>query len=59
MIPPVHIHRQAAKDNVKEHIVEKDYVLTWFLLALSELPEVRDFLRFKGGTCLRKMYYFH
>jgi len=59
MIPSVHIHQQAGRDNVKERIVEKDYALTWFLLALGDLPEPRKILRFKGGTCIRKMYFPH
>src|SRR5437879_12435495 len=59
MVPAIHIHKQAARDGVKEQTVEKDYALTWFLLALSELPDVRKLLRFKGGTCLRKMYFPH
>lgn len=59
MIPAVHIHQQAARDGVKERVVEKDYALTWFLLALSEMPEQRQSLRFKGGTCIRKMYFPH
>jgi uncharacterized protein len=59
MIPAVHIHKQAARDGVKEQTVEKDYVLTWFLLALGHLPDIRKLLRFKGGTCIRKMYFPH
>jgi predicted nucleotidyltransferase component of viral defense system len=59
MIPAVHIHKQAARDGVKEQTVEKDYALTWFLLALGHLPDMRKLLRFKGGTCIRKMYFPH
>ena len=59
MIPAVHIHKQAARDGVKEQTVEKDYALTWFLLALGEFPDLRKLLRFKGGTCIRKIYFPH
>ncbi|MFA5975057.1 MAG: nucleotidyl transferase AbiEii/AbiGii toxin family protein [Elusimicrobiota bacterium] len=59
MIPINHIHQQAARDGVKERAVEKDYALTWFLLALGELSEPLKGLRFKGGTCIRKMYFPH
>ena len=59
MVPAIHIHKQAARDGVKEQTVEKDYALTWFLLALSHLPGIRKLLRFKGGTCIRKMYFPH
>jgi uncharacterized protein len=59
MIPINHIHQQAARDGVKERVVEKDYALTWFLLSLSDLPEPLKHLRFKGGTCIRKMYFPH
>lgn len=35
---------------------EKDYVLTWVLLAIADSP-MRDYLAFKGGTAIKKVYF--
>ena len=37
-------------------IVEKDFWVCWTLKILFELPELSDFLIFKGGTSLSKVY---
>ena len=37
-------------------IVEKDFWVCWILKLLFELPELSDFLIFKGGTSLSKVY---
>ena len=37
-------------------IVEKDFWVCWVLKILFELPELSDFLIFKGGTSLSKVY---
>ena len=36
-----------------EAILERDYCLAWFLVALSRSP-LREALAFKGGTVLRR-----
>lgn len=38
-------------------IIEKDWALSYVLLGLASVPELRKELVFKGGTCLRKMYF--
>jgi hypothetical protein len=37
-------------------IVEKDFWVCWTLKQLFELPEISEFLIFKGGTSLSKVY---
>lgn len=43
--------------HAKWEIVEQDYLLSWVLYGLSEVPELRDNVVFKGGTCLRKCFF--
>lgn len=40
---------------VTPYEIEKDYVLTWKLLAVAD-SRLRDHLAFKGGTALKKVY---
>jgi predicted nucleotidyltransferase component of viral defense system len=37
--------------------IEKDYVLSWILAAISQNEELSDKWLFKGGTCLRKCFF--
>lgn len=43
--------------NAKWEIVEQDYVLSIILSGMASIPELRNNLIFKGGTCLRKCYF--
>ena len=38
-------------------VLERDYLLSWVLIGISEVPMLRDSLVFKGGTALRKCYF--
>lgn len=38
-------------------VIEKDWALSYVLLGLTSVAELRDELVFKGGTCLRKAYF--
>ena len=38
-------------------VLERDYLLSWVLTGISEVPMLRDSLVFKGGTALRKCYF--
>jgi hypothetical protein len=38
-------------------VVEKDYVLGWLLNAISHHPELGQSWLFKGGTCLKKVFF--
>ena len=48
----------AAEDGrrIPEAVIERDYVLAWFLNGLAEHP-LRDRLAFKGGTALRRCWF--
>jgi hypothetical protein len=41
---------------IPEAVLERDYCLGWFLVALSRVP-LRDRLAFKGGTAIKKCYF--
>lgn len=52
------LSNRLAKDHgrrLPEAILERDYCLAWFLVALSRSP-LREALAFKGGTVLRRCY---
>jgi predicted nucleotidyltransferase component of viral defense system len=55
MIPPAEISRLAHRLGLGDKTLEKDYVLTWILLAIANSP-LRDRLAFKGGTAIKKVY---
>jgi len=55
MIPPGEIARLAHRLGLGDKTIEKDYVLTWVLLAIANSP-LRDRLAFKGGTAIKKIY---
>jgi predicted nucleotidyltransferase component of viral defense system len=43
---------------IPEAVIERDYVLSWFLTGLANHP-LRDVLAFKGGTALRRCWFEH
>lgn len=51
MIPQAEISKLAFREGMSDKVIEKDYVITWILLALAD-SELEDFLVFKGGTAL-------
>lgn len=57
MIDAAIIRTMAAKEKLDPGIIEKDYVLSKALMALSQVDGFRDALIFKGGTALKKCYY--
>ncbi len=38
-------------------VLERDYLLSWVLVGISQVPLLQDTLVFKGGTALRKCYF--
>ena len=38
-------------------VLERDYLLSWVLAGVSQVPVLRDTLVFKGGTALQKCYF--
>jgi predicted nucleotidyltransferase component of viral defense system len=55
MIQPGEVARLAHRLGLGDKTIEKDYVLTWLLLAIANSP-LRDRLAFKGGTAIKKVY---
>lgn len=57
MISRAELQRLASREKVALGILEKDYVLTEVLKALSQVYTLSELLVFKGGTALRKVYF--
>lgn len=38
-------------------VLERDYLLSWILVAIIRIDSLRDTLVFKGGTALKKCYF--
>lgn len=56
MIPSAELFKQAHYLGVSDRVIEKDYVLSWLLVAVAD-SDLRSGLAFKGGTALKKCYY--
>jgi len=56
MIPQAEISKLAFREGMSDKVIEKDYVITWILLALAD-SDLKDFFVFKGGTALKKIYF--
>lgn len=56
MIPQAEISKLAFREGMSDKVIEKDYVITWILLALAD-SKLEDCLVFKGGTALKKVYF--
>ena len=57
MIKPGEIDKIAIKKGVRAKQIEKDYVISWVLWGIARDKLLRDNLVFKGGTCLKKIYF--
>ena len=56
MITQREVSQRAFREKMSDRVIEKDYVLTWILLALADSP-LAELLAFKGGTALKKIYF--
>ncbi len=56
MITQREISQIAFREQMSDRVIEKDYVLTWLLLALAD-SALSEHLAFKGGTALKKIYF--
>jgi hypothetical protein len=62
MIPPRNLSllanrlARAGGRRLPEAVLERDYCLAWFLVALSRTP-LRERLAFKGGTAIKRCYF--
>lgn len=57
MIRPGEIDKIAIAQGVRAKQIEKDYVISWILWGINRNEFISNHLVFKGGTCLKKMYY--
>ncbi len=56
MISRADINDRVRRWELREDVVEKDYVLGWVLWGIGTEPRLRDTWVFKGGTCLKKCF---
>ncbi|MDR2868198.1 MAG: nucleotidyl transferase AbiEii/AbiGii toxin family protein [Bacteroidales bacterium] len=57
MIEQKEINKIATQNRVSDRQIEKDYVLSWLLFAISNNKILSKSLVFKGGTVLKKAYF--
>jgi uncharacterized protein len=57
MIKPAEIQKIAGKLKVRDTQIEKDYILSWILIGISNNQILSKNLVFKGGTVLKKFYF--
>lgn len=57
MILKKEIESIAEAKNVLKSTIDKDWVLGHFIDGIYSIPELKEVLIFKGGTCLRKCYF--
>jgi predicted nucleotidyltransferase component of viral defense system len=57
MIAQKEINKIATQNRVSDRQIEKDYVISWLLFAISKNEILREALVFKGGTVLKKAYF--
>lgn len=57
MISIGEIQKKALQLGVRDNQIEKDYILSWILYALSKHKNLSKALAFKGGTLLKKVYF--
>ena len=56
MISTAEVAKLAHRLGASDRVMEKDYVLSWLLIAIAD-SELRSGLAFKGGTALKRCYY--
>lgn len=57
MIKPGEIQQKANAVGVRDHQIEKDYILSWILFGISKNEHLSKTIVFKGGTVLKKVYF--
>jgi uncharacterized protein len=51
------IQTECETKKVAQHVIEKDYALSYVLVGIAKQPELSDSLIFKGGTALKKIFF--
>ncbi|MCC7004792.1 nucleotidyl transferase AbiEii/AbiGii toxin family protein [Candidatus Nomurabacteria bacterium] len=57
MIKPGEIQKKARSAGVRDHQIEKDYILSWLLKGIAQHAQLSKDLVFKGGTVIKKIYF--
>lgn len=57
MIKSGEIQKKAREVGVRDQQIEKDYILSWILLGISQHQRLSAVIVFKGGTVLKKVYF--
>ena len=59
MVKSIHsrISEEYRTTGIQWNVIERDYLLSWVLAGISQVPSLNDTLVFKGGTALRKCYF--
>lgn len=57
MIKPGEIDKIAIEKGVRAKQIEKDYIISWVLWGIARNEFLNSNLVFKGGTCIKKMYF--
>ena len=45
------------RSGIPWEVLERDYILSWILAGIYQVPALRDTLVSKGGTALKKCYF--
>lgn len=56
MIRQREVQRLASERQVPEQMIERDYILTWVMIAIAQHAELSQLVA-KGGTTLKKLYF--
>jgi len=56
LISRADLNERVREWDVREDVVEKDYVIGWVLWGIGSDPRLSTTWAFKGGTCLKKCY---
>lgn len=51
------IYNEAILKKIPQHVIEKDYALSYILAGIAMQPELSHTLIFKGGTALKKIFF--
>ena len=51
------LNAMARENRVQLEILEKDYALSYLIVAIAKTPGIGNQIVLKGGTALRKLYY--
>ena len=51
------IEKMYGSASIPFYVFERDYLMSWILAGISQVPLLHDTLIFKGGTVLRKCYF--